>query len=136
MQLLSYGDGASLLGWLLIMAGLALAADALLDLRRPRRHVAYIQRAYRRADWSARQGSPDRATQPIDEATQWQRLAAIAEHSIAQAEQISALHARAIAELEAADEALIQLFAARDRQPSPLPAPAAISEPAAQPVAA
>src|SRR5258708_39270398 len=98
-----------LLGWALIVAGIALAVQTL-GLGLPRPGAAQILRAYRPAEWSARQSAHER-TRPMDLACQWQRVATIAETGFAQVEAISDLHARAAQELEAVDDALIRLLA-------------------------
>jgi hypothetical protein len=131
------GGWHDLLGLALIIAGIALAVQTL-GFGRPKSGVAHILRAYRPAEWSARQCAHEH-TRPMDPATQLQRLTAIAEKGFAQIELAAELHARAAEELEAADEALVRLLAEHTpgvSQPAPghnvLPAPA----PTAQPLAA
>ena len=125
-----------LLGWVLIVAGIALAVQTL-AYGRPSSGAAHILRAYRPAEWSARQSAHGR-TRPMDPASQWQRVAAIAESGFAQVESVADLHTRAAQELEAVDDALIQLLAdfkpdeiqsVRQREVGPAPKP--IAEPLA-----
>jgi hypothetical protein len=125
-----------LLGWALIVAGIALAVQTL-GFGRPRAGVAHILRAYRPAEWSARQSAHERVP-PMDPASQLQRLTAIAERAFAQTHAIADLHARAAQELEAADDALVRLLA--DYAPGTMlpasqhevaPAPTPIAEPLA-----
>jgi hypothetical protein len=47
----------------------------------------------------------------MDLASQWQKVAAIAERGFAQVEAVAGLQARAAQELEAVDDALIRLLA-------------------------
>ena len=125
-------DWHVLLGWASIAAGLALAVQALL-FGRPRPGAAHILRAYRPAEWSARQSAHERV-RPMDPATQVQRLTAIAERRLIQIGAVADLHARAAAELEAVDDALVRLLAdftpdamqsVRQREVEPAPAPLA-----------
>src|SRR5438105_8285727 len=83
-----------LLGWPLIVAGLALAVQTL-GFGRPRPGVAHILRSYRPAEWSARLSAHERV-RPMDSANQVQRLTAIAEMGFARVATIADLHARAI----------------------------------------
>jgi hypothetical protein len=119
-----------LLGWALIVAGIALAAQTL-GFGLPRPGAAHILRAYRPAEWSQRQAAHER-TRPMDPARQWQRVAAIAERGFVQAEAAANLHARAAKELEAVDDALVRLLAdftpdamlsVRQREVGPAPVP-------------
>ena len=98
-----------LLGWALIVAGIALAVQTL-GFGRPKSGVAHILRAYRPAEWSQRQTAHER-TRPMDLTRQWQRVAAIAETGFARIEEVADLHARATEELEAVDDALLRLLA-------------------------
>src|ERR1700694_3360811 len=91
-----------LLGLGLIVAGIALAVQTL-GFGGPKPGVAHILRAYRPAEWSARQCAHEH-TRPMDPTSQWQRLTAVAEKGFAQTELAARLHASAAAELEAVDE--------------------------------
>jgi hypothetical protein len=126
-----------LLGWVSIVVGLALAVQTLAGARRPKSGVAHILRAYRPAEWSARQSAHERI-RPMDPASQVQRLKAIAEDALTQTEAIVNLQARAAQELEAVDDALVRLLA--DHAPAAVPptqpreiapAPVPIAEPLA-----
>jgi hypothetical protein len=97
------------LGWALIVAGIALAGQAL-GFIRPRPGVAHVLRTYRPVDWSRQQSAHER-TRPMDPDSQWQRVVAVAERGFAQIELIADLHADAAQELEAADDALARLLA-------------------------
>ena len=121
-----------LLGWALIVAGIALAVQTL-GFGLPRPGAAHILRAYRPAEWSAHE-----RTRPMDSASQWQRVATIVETGFAQVEGIADLHARAAQELEAVDDALIRLLAdfrpdamLAARQREVVPASPSIAEPLA-----
>jgi len=125
-----------LLGWALIVVGIALAVQTLVFVR-PRSRVAHILRAYRPEEWLARQSAHERVP-PMDQSSQLQRLTAIAEKAFTQTQAIADQHARAAQELEAADEALVRLLA--DYAPGTMlpagqhevaPAPAPIAEPLA-----
>jgi hypothetical protein len=125
-----------LLGWALIVVGIALAVQTLVFVR-PRSRVAHILRAYRPEEWLARQSAHERVP-PMDPSSQLQRLTAIAEKAFTQTQAIADQHARAAQELEAADEALVRLLA--DYAPGTMlpagqhevaPAPAPIAEPLA-----
>ncbi len=125
-----------LLGWALIVVGIALAVQTL-GFGRPRSRVAHILRAYRPEEWLARQSAHERVP-PMDPASQLQRLTAIAEKAFAQTQAIADQHARAAQELEAVDDALVRLLA--DHAPRTTlpasqhevaPAPAPIAEPLA-----
>jgi hypothetical protein len=98
-----------LLGWVLIVAGIALTVQTL-GFGRPRPGVAHILRSYRPAEWSARQSAHERV-RPMDPASQLQRLTAIAEKGFARVELVADMHARAAQELEAVDDALVRLLA-------------------------
>jgi hypothetical protein len=103
------GVAASLLGWALIAGGLALAAHTLAAPAAPGRRVAQSPRAQGPADWEEHQ--PTLAAAPrLDAAGHWQRLVDIADMRLAQADTVVELHARAAAELQAAEEALRQLL--------------------------
>lgn len=121
-----------LVGWALILGGIALAVQTL-RIGRPKSGVAHILRAYRPAEWSQRRTAHER-TRPLDLSRQWQKLTAIAETGFARAEEVADLHARAAEELEAVDDALLQLLAdftpdamlsVRQREAGPDPAPVA-----------
>jgi hypothetical protein len=121
-----------LLGWALIVVGIALAVQTL-GFGRPRSRVAHILRAYRPEEWLARQSAHERVP-PMDPASQLQRLTAIAEKAFAQTQAIADQHARAAQELEAVDEALVRLLAdyaprttlpARQHEVAPAPTPIA-----------
>jgi hypothetical protein len=134
-QLLNTG-WHDLLGWTSIVAGLAVAVHAL-AFSRPRPGAAHILRAYRPAEWSARQSTHERI-RPMDQVVQWERVAAIVERGFVQVEAIADLQARAAQELEAVDDGLIRLLAEFKpdamrsvRQVEPRPAPAPIAEPLA-----
>ena len=125
-----------LLGWALIVVGIALAVQTLVFVR-PRSRVAHILRAYRPEEWLARQSAHERVP-PMDPASQLQRLTAIAEKAFTQTQAIADQHARAAQELEAADDALVRLLA--DFGPGTMlpasqyevtPAPAPLAEPLA-----
>lgn len=129
-------DWHVLLGWASIAAGLAVAAQAL-GLGRSRGATTHILRAYRPAEWSAHQSGRERV-RPMDPARQVQRLVAIAESRVAQVGVVADLHARAAAEVEAVDDALVGLLAdftpdairsVRQRETADAPAP--IAEPLA-----
>jgi hypothetical protein len=107
--LILHADWPVLIGAALIAAGIVLAAQTL-GLGGPRPGVAHILRAYRPAEWSRRQSAHER-TRPMDQAIQWQRVAAIAQSGVARAEAVADLQARATHELEAVDDALIRLLA-------------------------
>ena len=131
-------DWHVLLGSALIAAGIALAVQTLGGFRRPRPGAAHILRAYRPVEWSQRQSAHEQ-TRPMDLASQWQRVAAIAERGFVQVETIADLHARAAGELEAIDDALGRLLA--EYAPGamlsvPLGAVGPASAPTAQPLAA
>ena len=120
------------LGWALIAAGLTLAVHTL-GFGRPKPGAAHILRAYRPVEWSQHQSAHER-TRPMDLASQWQKVAAIAAMGIARIEGAADLHARATEELEAVDDALIRLLAdftpdamlsLRQREAEMLPPPAA-----------
>ena len=98
-----------LLGWALIVVGIALAVQTLVFVR-PRSRVAHILRAYRPEEWLARQSAHERVP-PMDPSSQLQRLTAIAEKAFTQTQAVADQHARAAQELEAADEALVRLLA-------------------------
>jgi hypothetical protein len=102
-------DWHALLGSVLIVAAIALAVQTLGGFGRPRPGVVHILRAYRPAEWSQRQSAHEH-TRPMDLATQWQRVAAIAERGFVLMETVGDLHARAAEELEAVDDALIRLL--------------------------
>jgi hypothetical protein len=119
-----------LLGLALIVAGIALAVQTL-GIGPPKSGAAHILRAYRPAEWSARQRAHE-LTRPMDPTSQWHRLTAIAEKGFTQIELIGDLHARAAEELEAVDEALVRLLAeytpgltlpAQERDVLPAPTP-------------
>ena len=123
----------SLAGWLLIVAGLALAVHAL-GFRGTRGGATHVLRAYRPAEWQ-RQSAHGRI-RPMKGEQQWQKLTAIAKRGFAQAEAAAELHARARLELEAVEDAMIGLMAEhargdappqRQREPAPLPAPAPLA---------
>ncbi len=125
-----------LLGWALIVVGIALAVQTLVFVR-PRSRVAHILRAYRPEEWLARQSAHERVP-PMDPSSQLQRLTAIAEKAFTQTQAIADQHARAAQELEAADDALVRLLA--DFGPGTMlpasqhkvtPAPAPLAEPLA-----
>jgi hypothetical protein len=125
-----------LLGWALIVVGIALAVQTLVFVR-PRSRVAHILRAYRPEEWLARQSAHERVP-PMDPSSQLQRLTAIAEKAFTQTQAIADQHARAAQELEAADDALVRLLA--DFEPGTMlpagqheviPAPAPLAEPLA-----
>jgi hypothetical protein len=125
-----------LTGWVLIAIGMALAVQAL-GFSRRRPGVAHILRSYRPAEWSARQFAHERV-RPMDPDSQWRKLTSIAETGFVQAGSIADLHARAAQELEAVDDALVQLLA--DYAPGAAlldppheiaPAPAPVAEPLA-----
>ena len=125
-----------LLGWALIVVGIALAVQTLVFVR-PRSRVAHILRAYRPEEWLARQSAHERVP-PMDQSSQLQRLTAIAEKAFTQTQAVADQHARAAQELEAADEALVRLLA--DFGPGTMlpasqhevtPAPAPLAEPLA-----
>jgi len=127
-----------LLGWALIAAGIALAAQTL-GFGRRRPGAAHILRAYRPAEWSQRQSAHER-TPPMDAATQWFKVVAFVERGFAQIEMTADLHARAAEELEAVDDALVRLLAdhapdsivpVRQREVDPAPTPAPIAQPLA-----
>ena len=131
VQLLQAG-WHDLVGWMLIVGATALALHTL-GHGRTRRRAAHILRAYRPADWRQRHGMHGRIRPMQGDHRQWQRLEAIAERGIAQAETAAYLHARAAQELEAIDDALTSLLALyalasapSSQQPAgvPLPAPA------------
>jgi hypothetical protein len=126
-----------LLGWALIVVGIALAVQTL-GFGRPRSRVAHILRAYRPEEWLARQSAHERVP-PMDPASQLQRLTAIAEKAFAQTQAIADQHARAAQELEAVDEALVRLladYAPRTTLPASQHEVAPAPTPIAQPLAA
>lgn len=134
MSFLAQSDAITLLGWALIVAGLALATDTLAGIRRPRSRAAHILRAYRPADWSAR-----RHARPMGATDQWQRLTTIVESSVANAQSILELHARATLELEVVDDGVTELLAAWGdylNTPSQPGEAEAAPVPVAQPIAA
>jgi len=112
-------------GWALIVAGLALAAWTLLENDRPRRGPALGRRLP--GPWT---GRPAR----IDPGSEWQRLAAIVESAIARAETLPSLHARAVAEVEAADDAVSRLLSECATAAAALP-PGQQTEPTPAPLA-
>jgi hypothetical protein len=137
MSFLAQSDAITLLGWALIAASLALAVDTLAGIRRPRSRTAQILRAYRPADWSA--SKPARGTRPIGATDQWQRLTTIVESSVANAQSILELHARATLELEAVDDGLTEVLAAWNNYlntPSQPEQVVVAPAPTAQPIAA
>ncbi len=107
--LLQQGGAASLLGWVLIAGGLALAVHTLAAAAGPSPPVVDLARVPRPADREVRPPAPA-ATPRFDAAWHWQRLVDIADLRLAQAETIAELHARAAAELHAAEQALRQLL--------------------------
>ncbi|HZT47593.1 MAG TPA: hypothetical protein VFA64_06440 [Hyphomicrobiaceae bacterium] len=107
--LLQQGGAASLLGWVLIAGGLALAVHTLAAAAGPSPPVVDLARVPRPADREVRALAPA-ATPRFDAAWHWQRLVDIADLRLAQAETIAELHARAAAELHAAEQALRQLL--------------------------
>ena len=124
------------LGWVLIVAGIAVAVQTLV-FGRPRPGAAHILRSYRAAEWSQRQCAHERMP-PMHPANQFQRVAAVAALGFARVEAAANLHARAARELEAVDDALIRLLA--DYRPDAMlsaqphevdPAPAPIAQPLA-----
>jgi len=131
VQLLQAG-WHDLVGWMLILAGTALAVHTL-GPGRARRRAAHILRAYRPADWHQRHWT-HRRMRPMHGDHQWLRLEAIAERGFAQAETAADLHARAAEELQAIDDALTGLLALHPRgAPSsrrPDAAPLAAPDPA------
>jgi hypothetical protein len=132
-------DWQELLGWAFIVAGLALAGGTLI-LARPNAGAAHILRAYRPAEWSARQSTHERV-RPMDDAKQWERMVAIAEKGFIQVATIAELPARAAVELESVEDGLVQLLAeykpgAALPLPEPKPLPAPPPTPVAEPLAA
>jgi hypothetical protein len=125
----------NLLGWMLIVAGIVLAARTL-GFPRVRTRTTPIVRVYRPAEWCRR---PARAhTRPMDPQHQWEKLAAIAERSVAQVETIVDSHTRAAQALDAVDAALTGLLAQcgpckalaaqqHDTQPGPAAAPTSLA---------
>jgi hypothetical protein len=130
------GGVTSLLGWVLIAGGLALAAHTLTSFARPSRRAARLLRAYRPSAWGAPQPALTAAPH-LDAAGQWQRLVDIADGGLAQVDTIAELHARAASELQAAEQALRQLLdewgdgPTLEAQPEPLAPPASASHPLA-----
>jgi hypothetical protein len=98
-------DGASPLGWALIAAALALAADALAGCRTSRAAAWLL--SYR----PAQHLSPAPAPIMEDPLARWQRVTAITDHALSQYERAAELDDRAAWELDAADAALHQLRA-------------------------
>ena len=98
-----------LAGWMLIVAGTALAVHTL-GFRGTRPRAAHILRAYRPAEWCQRQSAHGRV-RPMRGEQQWRKLTAIAERGFAQAEAAAELHVRAQQELEAVEDAMIGLLA-------------------------
>jgi hypothetical protein len=128
-------DWQEWLGWAFIVAGLALAGGTLI-LGRPNAGAAHILRAYRPAEWSARQCTHERV-RPLDDASQWERLAGIVEKGLLQVETIAELQARASNELEAVDDGLLQLLAEYKLEaPLPIPVSKALPAPTPEPLAA
>jgi len=134
VQLLQAG-WHDLVGWMLIVSATALALHTL-GFDRTRGGAAHILRAYRPADWRRRHGAMGRIRPKKGDHHQWQRLQAIAERGIAQAETAADLHARAAQELEAVADALAGLLAQyppasapSSQRPAgaPLPAPAPLA---------
>ena len=117
------GSWTEPVGWLSIVAGLALAIWTLGKDSRPRLGPALGQLLRRPAR---------RHSSSTDLDTQWQRLADIVESGIARAETLPSLQARAVEAVEAADDATSRLLAElmpseaaalpRGRDPEPTPA--------------
>ena len=97
-----------LLGWVAIVAGIALAVHTL-GFGQPAAGAAHILRAYRPAEWSARQAAHER-TRPLDPASQLERVVAVAESGFARIASVADLHALAAQELEAVDDAVMRLL--------------------------
>ena len=95
-------DWTESVGWLSIVAGLALAIWTLGKGSRPRLVPAFGQLLRR---------SEARRSSSTDLDTQWQRLADIVESGIARAETLPSLQASAVEAVEAADDATSRLFA-------------------------
>src|SRR4249920_3224691 len=99
---ISQVDWTQSVGWLSIIAGLALAIWTLGIDSRPRLGPALGQLLRR---------PPPRHSSSSDLDTQWQRLAGIVESAIARAETLPDLQAHAVEAVEAADDAACRLFA-------------------------
>ncbi len=137
LALLQQGVAASLLGWVLIAGGLALAVHTLTAAAGPSPPVVDLARAPRPADREVRPPAPA-AIPRFDAAWHWQRLVDIADLRLAQAETIAELHARAAAELHAAEQALRQLLDEWGLEPAPelQPEPLGPLTPSPRPLAA
>ena len=119
------GSWTEPVGWLSIIAGLALAIWTLGKDSRPRLVPALGQLLRRPAP---------RHSSSADLDSQWQRLADIVESGVARAETLPSLQARAVEAVEAADDATSRLLAelmpsgaavvppGRELEPTPAPA--------------
>ncbi len=138
LALLQQGVAASLLGWVLIAGGLALAVHTLTAAAAgPSPPVVDLARAPRPADREVRPPAPA-AIPRFDAAWHWQRLVDIADLRLAQADTIVELHVRAAAELHAAEQALRQLLDEWGLEPAPelQPEPLGPLTPSPRPLAA
>jgi hypothetical protein len=134
----SDGTAISLLSWALIACGLALAVHTLAGNPGQRSPLARVWPTQLAPGWMAARPARTRAER-MGPAEQWERVAAIVERGVVQAENILELQARAVLNLEAADDGVRELRAAWRAYlngPLPLEQPAVAPAPIAQPLAA
>jgi hypothetical protein len=96
---------SELLGWALVLAGLALATWTLAEERRPRQASSPKLKTLLAAPFAR---GPDRRLDPDRE---WRQVVEIAERRFAAIENVAALQARAEDEVAAADRAATELLA-------------------------
>lgn len=104
-------SASSLVGWALIGSGLALAVHTLAGDSAQRSPLAHAWPAQLAPDWMAARPARTSAER-MGPAEQLERVAAIVERGVVQAESILELQARAILNLEAADDGVRELRAA------------------------
>jgi hypothetical protein len=121
------GSWTEPVGWLSIVAGLALAAWTLRQNRRPRLGPALGQLLGR---------SEPTHSSSTDLANQWQRLTDIVESGIARTEALPNLQARAAEEIEAVNGAVGRLLAELTLPEAAALPPRGELEPVAEPLAA
>jgi hypothetical protein len=130
-------SASSLLGWTLIASALALAVHTLAGNPGQRSPLARVWPTQFVVNWTAARPARTSAER-MGLAEQWERVAAIVERGAVQAENILELQARAILNLEAADDGVRELrsaWRAYLNGPLPLEQPA-VAPAVAQPLAA